>query len=69
MEWASAEQEESPSFDQLAVDKSTISDDDNFKAFVSLYGLTIIQEEDHYYILDGQSEDLLAFSNDWNWNG
>lgn len=67
MEWASKEHEESPSFNQLAVNKETVSNPETFGDFVALYGLRIIQEEDLYYILDGSIEDLMEFAKDWNW--
>lgn len=67
MEWASEENEKPPSFNQLAVDKATISDVDHFKSLILLYGLKIIQEEKEHFILDGSQEDLEEFSRDWNW--
>ena len=68
MDWASKENEESPSFNQLAVNKSNVKDFETFNEFVQLYGLNIIQEEDMYYILDGSKDDLEEFSKDWNWD-
>lgn len=67
MEWASEENENPPSFNQLAVAKVTIGDVDYFKTLVGLYGLKIIQEEKEHFILDGRQEDLEEFSRDWNW--
>ena len=67
MEWASEENENPPSFNQLAVDKVTIGDVDHFKSLILLYGLKIIQEEKEHFILDGSPEDLEEFSRDWNW--
>ena len=43
-----------------------VLDDSNFKELVALYNLTVIQEEDQYYILDGTKEDLKLFSSDWS---
>lgn len=68
MNWASEEGEHRPSFNQIAVDKGTVTNPDSFRDFVALYDLSIIQEEDDYYILDGRSEDLKTFYEDWNWN-
>lgn len=66
MDWAAEIGENLPSLDQLAVDKSTVLDDASFKELVALYNLTVIQEEDQYYILDGAQEDLKLFSSDWS---
>lgn len=66
MNWAADIGENPPSLDQLAVNKSTVLDDSNFKELVALYNLTVIQEEDQYYILDGAKEDLKLFSSDWS---
>ncbi len=65
MNWASDCPGNIPEFKQVYVAKSSISNEDNFKEFVRLSGLSIIAEEDHYYILDGSAEELLEFSNDW----
>ncbi len=65
MNWASDNSENRPEFKQIYVTKSSIENEDNFKEFVRLSGLSIIAEEKEYYILDGSAEELLEFSNDW----
>ena len=67
MNWASEKSESRPSFNQIAVDKKTVTDPDSFRDFAALYGLQVIQEEDSYYILDGMQENLEEFYEDWNW--
>lgn len=69
MNWASEETPESPKLNQLAVAKDGIGDHTYFKELIGLYNLTIIYEEQEYYILDGSPEDLDEFQRDWNFNG
>lgn len=51
----------------LAVSKSSISDIDIFKDYVNLCGLKLIGDEDDYFMIEGDEEELDDFSRYWNY--
>ncbi len=54
-----------PRFNQISVDKKSITNYKNFKELIELYNLIIIFDEPEYYILDGTDQDLHDFQKYW----
>lgn len=55
-----------PNMNQLSVNKDSIENIMAFNELVDLFHLTIIAEEQEYYILDGNRNEIKAFKNFWN---
>lgn len=65
MNWASKQHNDLPNFSQLAIDKSSVADEQAFFDYVALCGLHVAHIEPDYYILDGDQCDLEIFSEYW----
>lgn len=57
-----------PSFNGVAaINKNSILDIDIFKEYVALCNLRIAFEEDDYFMVEGDADEIRVFMNYWNW--
>ena len=57
-----------PSFNGIvAINKASILDIDNFKEYVSLCDLRIAFEEDNFFMVEGDADEISKFIEYWNW--
>lgn len=51
---------------KIYIFKSDVEDRDEFESMVGLHNCVLVQEDDFYYILEGSSEDIESFCQDWS---
>ena len=57
-----------PSFNgMVAINKASILDIDNFKEYVSLCNLRISFEEDNFFMVEGDADEINEFIKYWNY--
>lgn len=66
MKWASNNQVTNPKFNQVYIDKRSVTDEQTLINLLELYNLGICSKEQMYYIIDGDQEDLDEFHKFWS---
>ena len=52
--------------DNLYIFKADVESQDDFESMIGLHNCVLAQEDDLYYILEGSSENIESFHQDWD---